>query len=186
MKRVSNNNQLHNKIKDCVLISLFTAIIAVSSFITIPSPVPFTLQTLAVFCTLTILEGKKGFLAITLYVILGAIGLPVFSNFSGGVGHLSGATGGYISGFILTALVYSLVTRLSSNNNRTKAVGLFTGLLACYAFGTFWYVAIYLKDLNLQTFLSSLSICVLPFVIPDLIKIRIALLIDKKLSPFIN
>ncbi len=55
------NNQLRNKIKNCVLVSLFTAIIAVSSFITIPAPIPLTLQTLAIFCSLSILGGKKGF-----------------------------------------------------------------------------------------------------------------------------
>lgn len=181
-----SNNQLRNKTKDCILISLFTAIIAVSSFITIPSPVPFTLQTFAVFCSLSILGGKKGFLTIVLYIILGAIGLPVFSGFSGGIGHLLGATGGYILGFILTALVYFIITRLSLNSSWTKAVGLLTGLFACYAFGTFWYTSVYLKELTAQTFVSSLSICVLPFVIPDLIKIWVALLIDKKVSPIIK
>lgn len=180
------NNQLRNKIKDCVLVSLFTAIIAISSFITIPSPVPLTLQTLAIFCSLSILGGKKGFLTIVLYIILGAIGLPVFSGFSGGIGHLLGATGGYILGFILTALVYFIVTRLLVNSNRAKAVGLFAGLLACYAFGTFWYTSVYLKESTVQTFVSSLSICVLPFVIPDSIKIWVALLIEKKVSPIIK
>lgn len=169
-------------IKDCILISLFSAIIAVSSFIYIPSPVPFTLQTLAIFCSLTILGGKKGIISITLYLFLGIIGLPVFSGFSGGIGHLAGATGGYITGFLLLGLIYLVLTFKKNTTVARQTLGLILGLVACYVFGTIWYCAIYLNKLSIQAFLSSLSICVLPFIIPDAIKLAVAVIINKKLS----
>ncbi len=169
-------------LKDYILISLFSAIIAVSSFIYIPSPVPFTLQTLAIFCTLTILGGKKGVISIILYIFLGIIGLPVFSGFSGGIGHLAGATGGYITGFILLALVYMLITHKNQHNIKFQTIGLILGLTVCYTFGTFWYCAVYLGNHSIQTFASSLALCVFPFVIPDAIKLTLAILIKKKLS----
>ena len=174
------------KLKNSVLISLFCAIIAVASFITIPSPVPFTLQALAIFCSLTVLGGKRGTISVILYIFLGIIGLPVFSGFSGGLGHLLGATGGYVLGFILTSLSYYIVTKCFGNSTKAKAVGLSLGLLACYATGTLWYVAIYLGEISIEAFLSALTICVVPFIIPDIIKIAVALLIGNKLSAVIK
>ena len=170
------------KLKSYILVALFSALICVSSFITIPSPIPFTLQTLAIFCSLTILGGEQGLISVILYIFLGIIGLPVFSGFSGGLGHLTGATGGYILGFIFTASAYCLVTRVCGSSAKTKAVGLISGLLACYIFGTLWYTAIYLENLSLQSFFSSLTICVAPFIVPDAVKIAVAILISSKLS----
>ena len=169
-------------LKGYILVSLFSALICVSSFITIPSPVPFTMQALSIFCALTILGEKKGTLCIILYIFLGMIGLPVFSGFSGGLGHLLGATGGYVFGFIFTALVYSVITHFFGSTVKTQAVGLICGLLACYISGTLWYTTIHLKCLSLEGFLSSLLICVVPFINPDLIKIAVAIFIGCKLS----
>ncbi len=177
--------EARNNLKSYILIALFSAIIAVSAFITIPSPVPFTLQALGVFCSLTVLGGKRGLLSIFLYIFLGIIGLPVFAGFSGGLGHLMGATGGYILGFILTALIYCFATHFSSSS-KAKAVGLVLGLIACYIFGTLWYTLLYLKEFNLQSFMNALLICVVPFIVPDLIKISVAILISNKLSAFKN
>lgn len=174
------------KIKNYILISLFTAIIAVASFITIPSPVPFTLQALAIFCSLTILGGKSGLLSVVLYIFLGIIGLPVFSNLSGGLGHLLGATGGYILGFIFTALIYYAVTKYFGTTTKTKTVGLGLGLLACYTVGTLWYAIVYLGDVSLKGISSTLAICVAPFIIPDIIKIAVAILIGNKLSAVVE
>ena len=183
MKKSLNSKE---KLKSYILVALFSALICVSSFITIPSPVPFTLQTLAIFCSLTILGGKHGLLSVILYIFLGIIGLPVFSGFSGGLGHLSGATGGYITGFIFTALVYYFVTRASGSSAKAQAVGLVSGLIACYFFGTLWYTAVYLENLSLHSFFSSLIICVVPFIVPDATKIAVAILIGRKLSAILK
>ena len=75
------------------------ALMAVCSWISIPTAIPFTLQTMAVFLAVGLLGGKRGTLAVTAYVLLGAVGAPVFANFSGGIGILLGQTGGYILGF---------------------------------------------------------------------------------------
>ena len=163
-----------NRIKTYVLISFFTAIIAVCSFITVPAVVPFTLQTLGIFTALSVLGGKRGTVCTVLYILLGILGIPVFSGFSAGLGHLLGATGGYIIGFIFLTAVFG-------NKFTVKAVGLVSGLLVCYLFGTLWYMLVYLKTLNTDAFISTLSVCVLPFIIPDLIKIALALFIDRKI-----
>ena len=176
-------SETKNNLKNYILIALFSAIIAVCAFITIPSPVPFTFQALGVFCALTVLGGKRGLLSIILYIFLGIIGLPVFAGFSGGLGHLMGVTGGYILGFIFTALIYCFATHFGSSS-KTKAVGLISGLVACYIFGTLWYTILYLKEFSLQSFMSALLVCVVPFIIPDLIKIAVAILISNKLSAF--
>ena len=175
-----------NRIKRSVLVSLFTAIIAICSFISVPSAVPFTLQTLGIFTALTVLGGKLGTICIALYIFIGLVGVPVFSGFGAGIGHLTGATGGFILGFIICGFCYWIITKILGNKTVIKAVGLVSGLLLCYIFGTLWYTAFYLKAFNPNDFLTTLKICVLPFIIPDLIKLGVAIIIDKKLSQTIR
>jgi len=96
-------------IRDLTLIALFTALTAVCAWISVPVPAPFvqfTMQTFAVFAVLLVLGGKRGTYAVTAYLLLGAVGAPVFSNFRGGLGVLLGTTGGYILGFFFQALLY--------------------------------------------------------------------------------
>ena len=93
-----------NSILSMVYCSLFTIIIALCSYITIPVVIPITLQTLGIFITLELLGGKKGTFSVLSYFLLGAIGIPVFSGFRGGIGVLLSPTGGYIIGFIFLAL----------------------------------------------------------------------------------
>lgn len=186
MSDKARSHSSKNRIKLSVLISLFTAIIAVCSFITVPAAVPFTLQTLGIFSTLTVLGGKRGTLCIVLYVFTGLVGLPVFSGFSGGLGHLTGATGGYISGFIFCGLCYWIITKIFGTKTVVKFAGLLTGLVICYLFGTLWYTTVHLEALNLTTFVSAAKICVLPFIIPDLLKIAVALITDRKIPETIR
>lgn len=175
-----------NRIKMCVLISLFTAIIAVCSFVSVPSAVPFTLQTLGIFTTLTVLGGKRGTICIALYIFIGLVGVPVFSGFGAGLGHLTGATGGFILGFIIIGFCYWIITKIFGNKTVVKTTGLITGLLMCYIFGTLWYTVFYLKAFNPSDFLTTLKVCVLPFIIPDLIKLGVAIIIDRKIPQSIR
>lgn len=177
-----NSTRGKARLKNAVLISLFTAIVAVCSLITIPSPVPFTLQTLGVFCTLAVLGGKNGTITIVLYTVLGIVGVPVFSGFSAGPGHLLGATGGYIIGFIFCALVYWLVTKLYNNSPKATISGLSLGLLTCYITGTLWYAFVYLGEISVKSLFSAIIVCIVPFIIPDIIKLIAAVLISKKLQ----
>ena len=100
---------------DITLIALFAALMAICSWISIPLTVPFTLQTFAVFVTLEIIGGKRGTLSILVFLLLGAIGVPVFAGFKSGVAVLLGTTGGYLIGFLCTALIYWLFTSLLGN-----------------------------------------------------------------------
>ena len=98
--------------KEMAYIALLVVVIAVCSWISIPSVVPFTMQTFGVFCAVGLLGGFRGTVAVLIYILMGLIGLPVFFNFNGGVGYLMGPTGGYIVGFLFTALVYWLFEKL--------------------------------------------------------------------------
>lgn len=93
-----------SKTYDLVYIAVFAVVMAVCSWISIPAQVPFTLQTFGVFMAVGVLGGKRGTLAVLVYVLLGAVGVPVFAGFSGGIGALLGNAGGYIIGFILSLI----------------------------------------------------------------------------------
>lgn len=174
------------KIKDLTLIALFTALIAVCSWITIPAAVPFTLQTFAVFLALGLLGGRRGTLSVLVYIILGAIGVPVFSNFKGGLGALFGNTGGYIIGFLVASIVIWALTHFLGNKTASLTLSMVVGLLVCYAFGTAWFMLVYMNTKDAVSLITVLSWCVIPFIIPDLIKIILALLLTKRLKRFVN
>ena len=105
------------EIIDLVYMAFGAVLIAICSWISIPTTVPFTMQTFAVFFVLSALGGKRGTLSILVYVLLGAIGLPVFAQFTSGVGILLGSTGGYIVGFLLMGLTYWLMIRFLGKKN---------------------------------------------------------------------
>ena len=164
--------------KDIVYIALFAALISVCSWITVPAAVPFTLQTYGIFLAVSLLGGKRGSAAVLCYVLLGLVGLPVFSGFNSGIGALSGPTGGYIVGFVVSALVYWFVTALFGNRTFVKIIAMIAGLIAVYGFGTLWFVYISGR-FSAGALLSALSLCVFPFIPFDCAKIILALVSDK-------
>ena len=172
--------------RDIVFAGIFTALIAVCSWISIPTAVPFTLQTFAVFMAVLVLGGKLGTISVIVYIILGAIGVPVFANFTGGMGILLGSTGGYIVGFILTALVMWGFERFGRGNLPMQIVGMLLGLVACYALGTVWFMVVYGKANGAISVMTALGWCVFPFIIPDLIKIAVACAISPVLRKAIQ
>ena len=109
-------------VRDLVLIALFAALMAICSWISIPTTVPFTLQTFAVFVAAGLLGGKRGTIAVLVYILLGAVGLPVFAGFTGGVGILLGSTGGYIIGFLGSALVMWGMEKLWGSKAGSRSV----------------------------------------------------------------
>ena len=178
----------NRRIKDMVLIALFSAIIVICSLITIPSIIPFTLQTFAVFLCLNILGAKKGLISILIYILLGVAGLPVFSGFNGGLGALLNVTGGYIIGFIFSALAFWLITAML-NKKTSKIVNLITsfiGLIICFIFGTLWYVLLFIKNGDTISFTGAFTICVLPFIIPDIFKILLSIALSEKIKNHIT
>ena len=162
-------------------IALGAALIAVCAWITIPFTVPFTMQLFAVFFVLTVLGGRNGTIAIAVYLLLGSIGIPVFSGFKGGFGVLIGMTGGYLVGMLLIGLVYWLITKLLKPFVWTELIAFAIGLLLCYAFGTLWF-----STLNGEkSFYASLAVCVVPFILPDILKLALAYFVGRKLRPLI-
>lgn len=165
-------------LKSITQISITSVIISICAWLTVPAAIPFTMQTFGVFFALLFLGGKKGTASITIYLLLGALGLPVFSGFSGGLGHLLGATGGYMLGFLLTGLIYMLFERLFGKSLKISVLSLILGLFICYAFGTVWF-SIYKDNMG---FLPAFWVCVAPFIIPDLLKLTLAVIVAKKIK----
>ena len=173
------------KVLDLVYIAIGAALIAICSWISIPTAVPFTLQTFAVFFVLLVLGGERGTLATLIYVLLGAIGVPVFAGFTGGVGILFGSTGGYILGFIFTGLIYMLFMKFFKKSLVTKVIALVIGLAVCYAFGTAWFMHVYIENSGPVGLVTVLGWCVFPFIIPDLLKMVLAVMIARRIEPVI-
>ena len=155
-----------------VLCGLFSALLAICAWISIPVfQLTFTLQTFAVFLALFTLGGKWGTLTIGIYLLLGSVGLPVFSGFRGGLGALLGVTGGFLWGFLLTGIAYWALERVC------KPLGICLGLAACYLAGSIWY-SFYAGNAG---FGAALLQCVLPYLLPDILKIALAQYLAKRL-----
>ena len=166
--------------RDITMIAVCTAMMVICSWISIPATVPFTMQTFGVFLCVGLLGGRRGTLAVSVYLLLGAVGLPVFSGFTGGIGHLFGATGGYIIGFLFSALVMWLIEHLLGRNLKTLVLSMIAGLITCYAFGTAWFMVVYAKDSGSVGLMTALGWCVFPYVVPDAVKIGLATVITRR------
>lgn len=173
----------HMSVRDMALVPVFSVLIAVCAWVSIPAPVPFTMQTFGVFFTLVLLGGKRGVWAVAVYLLLGAIGVPVFAGFAGGPGVLLGMTGGYLMGFLLVALTYWLMTALLGERLWVAVAALSVGLLLCYVFGTAWFLMASGKTGNPMGLTAALGYCVLPFLLPDGVKLALALALGRKLKP---
>ena len=110
------------------------------------------------------------------------VGLPVFAGFKGGIGVLLGATGGYILGFLGSALTVWGMERLLGRRGWVLALSMVLGLVVCYAFGTAWFLAVYTRTSGPMSLSAALGLCVLPFVLPDAIKIALALLVGRRVG----
>ena len=142
-----------------------------------------TLQTFGIFLTLGLLGGKRGTITVLVYLLLGAIGAPVFSGFRGGLGALLGTTGGYIFGFMSTALIYWIITSVK-DNTLTRLLAMVLGMLLCYSCGCWWYMTRYLSAGQLTLGLVLMK-CVIPYLIPDAIKLTLAWILTGKLKRFV-
>lgn len=162
---------------------LSAALLTVCGWVSVPlGQTAFTMQTFGVFLTLLLLGGKWGTVTVGVYLLLGAAGLPVFSGFRGGTAVLLGATGGYLWGFLATALLYWAVTGVKNTSAR-KMTGLILGQLLCYALGTAWFSFGYLQEsAGLGAVLLS---TVVPYLLPDGCKLLFACFLEKKLRRFV-
>lgn len=153
--------------------AVFAALIALCAWIALPiPPVSFTLQTFAVLLALGVLGGKWGCVSILLYLLLGVLGLPVFTGFRGGAGALLDATGGFLWGFLVGGLVYWLLEKLGKLPAMVAALGI------CYGCGCLW-LTVYLPGTSL--WVAALT-WVLPYAVPDAGKLWLAYTLSKRLA----
>ena len=169
------------KTYDVVYIGIFAAILTICSWISIPMTVPFTLQTFGVFMAVGVLGGKRGALCVLVYLLLGAIGLPVFAQFTGGAGVLLGSTGGYLIGFVFSALVMWAIEKAAGRSSIVRILSMLAGPLVCYAFGTIWFIRVYGQANGPVGIGTVLSWCVIPFIVPDLCKIALAYILAPRI-----
>ena len=169
--------------KDIAYIALFTALIAVGAWISIPTPsrIDFTLQTLGIFLAMGVLGGKRGTLADTAYLLLGAVGAPVFSGFSGGLSTLVSPSGGYLLGFFFTALFLWAVEKVTADKLWKLGAGMVVGAVIYYAFGTAWFMVAYARSEGAVGLLTVLGWCVFPYLVPDCVKLALAWLLSGEL-----
>lgn len=182
----NSNTKNRNKILSIVYIGISAALIAICSWIQIPLTVPITLQTMGVCLVSGLLGFKRGTLATLVYILLGAIGVPVFAGFSGGLAAILGSTGGYIIGFIFTALIVGFVSDKFKGKLIPLIISMVIGILVCYAFGTAWFAVVYNKANEPASLATILGWCVTPFLIPDAVKIVIAAILTNRLKKFVK
>ena len=171
-------------VNDMVLIALFASVISVTSFVSIPfGAIPVTLQTFGIFSALMLLGGRRGTISVALYIALGVVGLPVFSGFTAGVGRLFDSTGGFIIGFFVAALLYWLLTATFGASLTVTVLSTVAAHLALYTVGVLWFCLGYSDGAG---FLSALAATVLPFLLPDAIKLLLAIFVCEKIKKRLN
>ena len=176
---------MRNNTYRLVYTGIFAVLLAICSWISIPTVIPFTLQTFGVFLTVLLLGGRQGSIAISIYLLLGAVGIPVFSNFGAGIGYLLGNTGGYAIGFLFIGFTGWLFEKIFGRKPVSMLLAMILGLLLCYTFGTFWFMNISMKGVGVSGWISALAMCVFPFILPDLCKLILAYFISKRLKPML-
>lgn len=185
--KMSENNASGNvainaqtaRTKKIVLIGLMTAVTCILGPLSIPlpfSPVPISLTNFAIFLAVFILGMKDATISFIIYLLLGAVGVPVFSAFSGGLGKLVGPTGGYLFGFIFLALIMGFFMEHFDRKIVPTIIGMIIGMAVCYIFGTVW-----LAKLMSLSFNEALALGVLPYLAGDVAKIIFAVIIGPRL-----
>ncbi|AYD40505.1 biotin transporter BioY [Clostridium fermenticellae] len=170
---MNNRQNIHNM----ALIGVMAAVICILGPLSIPiGPVPISFTNFAIYIAIYILGMKKGVTSYVIYMLLGLVGLPVFSNFSGGATKLFGLTGGYIIGFIFMAVISGLFIDNFINKWYLCFIGMILGTVVCYIFGSIWLA--YQAHISAS---SAFLLGVIPFIPGDIIKIIIAVILGPKL-----
>lgn len=162
--------------------AFFATLTAVLTQIAIPiGPVPITLGTFSVFLAGALLGAKLGAVSQAIYVLLGIVGVPVFTSFRAGVGVLLGPTGGYLWGYILAAGLIGFIVKRFGNNIYVLALAMLAGYCAYTFTGTCWYV--YSMETGVA---EALMVCVVPFIPGDVLKIVLAVILARRLNPVLQ
>ncbi len=161
-------NKPHLSVRSMVFTAIMAALLCIAApfSLPIPSAVPLSLATFVIYLIGALLGKGKGTAAVGLYILIGMVGLPVFSGFMGGFAHVVGVTGGYIIGYIPCVFLTGLFTELTGGKLRGMVTGMTLGTLALYAFGTVWFMLFTGSGLT-----AALAGCVVPFLPTDVLKI---------------
>ena len=162
--------------RDMTLVAVMAALICVAGPLTVAiGPIPLSLATFAIYLAGALLGPGRGALAVALYLLIGAVGVPVFSGFSGGFQKLAGVTGGYLVGYLPCAWLTGLGARGETSVARWRLPAVMAlGTAALYAIGTTWFMLQTKNPLG-----AALGMCVLPFLPGDAIKIAAATLLAR-------
>lgn len=165
---------MNMKTKSMILCAIFAAIISIFAVMTIPiGIVPITMGFFGIMLTGVVLGHKKGVIAVVIYLLLGIIGLPVFSNFKAGIQVIAGPTGGYLWSYIIMVWIIGILTRKLPQNQWLSLLKIFTacivGIIVSYATGTVQFMFVQKTDLA-----KALTLCVIPFIPFDIVKAIIA------------
>lgn len=165
-----------------VYAALMAALTAAGAYIAIPiGPVPIVLQNLFIMLAGLLLGGRWGLISVAVYLLAGAVGLPVFAGGTGGVGKFVGPTGGYLLGFGAAAYLIGIISESGRGRVTIDVLAMVAGTLIIYAFGVSW-----LKVVTGISFSKALTVGMLPFLIGDALKIAAAIPIARALRPMMD
>ena len=168
-------------VKQMILTALMAVLLVVCSWLSVPWAIPFTMQTFGVWFAFLFLGAGRGTAAVLLYLVLGLVGLPVYAGGAAGAGVLFGPHGGYMLGWLAAGLVMWLFEKVFGDRKWSQISAMLTGLLLCYAAGTTYFVVTYAHGAESMGIGAALMTCVVPFVLPDLLKLALAYWLNGRL-----
>ena len=172
---------------DLAAIALSVSLLAICSYISVPAFVGhITLQLFAVFLIASTLDLKKSFTAVSLYVAMGLIGVPIFASFRGGISVLFDASGGYLLGFLIISVTVPLARRIFGDSTLCALISSILSLLCTYAIASLWFMVVTSAPCSLESFRAALVWCALPYLIFDPIKLALALLCAPRVRKFLD
>lgn len=175
----------NKKIFNMILISLMTTIMAIFAPISIPiplSPIPLSLSILIIYLCSYILEPLNAFICMFLYLILACLGLPVLANHNAGISRLLGPSGGYLFSYLIIAFICSSTFHKFPNNKLLHILGMLLSISICLFLGSLW---LYIQNTNIS-FIKALSLGATPFILPEILKIIIAIILGPNIKKRID
>ena len=167
--------------KKIVYIGLLSALLCVLAPLSLNiNVIPFSLATLVIMLYGEVFSFKISFTSVLIYVMLGIVGLPVFSGYGAGMAKILSPSGGFILGYMPLVAIISILNK-NKTNKVYKFIILLLSNIVLYIIGTVYY-----SILTKNSFISGLAVCMIPFIIPDIIKMLIVLLIEDKIKVIIN
>jgi len=173
-----------NNIQNLTFTALMAAVLCITGPIVIPiGMVPMSFVNMAIYLTVLLLDKKRAAISVAIYLLMGFVGLPVFAGFTGGAGKIFGPTGGYLMGYLILTWTAGIILekKMIPQRSMEQVVALTVGTLGLYLFGTLWLMV--QAKLPAET---AIAVGVLPFVLPDILKIYMAVWLGKKLNTLIN